>query len=357
MSEKISSFQLYNIMLLSRIFAIVTYAVGIRQAVSGTNAVAVSFLSGVLLLVLSIPAAILIKTGNGKSLLERSHNISRVAEILVGAILLIDCLFFAFMTCARFELLAGSVMFPEKNVMPFVILIVAVSALSAMRGLETIARSGFLFLFPVVASFLFVFLTSLEDFDTLNFTPLFYDSINNLPDMSLYAALRSGELSAIILLYDKTRNQKARNIFIWAGVITVLITITRIIMTGVLGSFEETQLFSMYSLTVHAKLGFIERLDAIITCIWMVCAGVKLAVAFYLCRHILTHIFGAKRDKLYVISSLFVVLLLTFFTSRSVLNFSKIVKSDFVIITGLLAVVVVPIFVIILEKIRRRNYA
>ena len=127
-----------------------------------------------------------------------------------------------------------------------------------------------------------------------------------------------------------------------------------VFLAGVLGRFGSTQLFSMYSLSVLARFGFIERLDAIITCMWLLCAAIKIAITLFLCESLFESMLGKKKKAVYVVVSAALILLGTIPLVSNIAELTWLIRSPVAFVFYFSSVWVIPVTVMICEKIKGR---
>lgn len=351
-TAKITSFQFYTILFLSRIFSLVTYVSSVRGTISTSGEVIAVVLMTVVLLLTAVPMFIFIKQDSCSSILTRASCVSPYLMKIICIVYFLAFLYKGIITASRFELLLGSVMFPETNVLFFVAILLMASAFITFRGIEGLGRSSVIFLIPVLCALSFVFLSLIKDFDNLNFSAVYSQEYFTIADAAVYSVSRTGEIACIAVLQPFIKEHKAKHLFRWIIAISAVIVLTEFMISGVLGGFGENQLFNMYSLSVLADFGFIERMDAIISCIWMICSAVKLSLIFYLCKTLMITFFAKNRTKTYVSICCAVVFVGTVILSGSIINFADVIKSSLTIIFYVLTVVIIPLAVIISEKVK-----
>lgn len=354
LTPKITSFQFYTILFLSRVFAMVTYIAGFREQLSATDEVIMTLIMGVFLLLTAIPTAIFLKQDNKSSIITRASCVSPAFSKILCVIFFIQSLYFGIITSVRFGIFTGSVMFPDINIIFFIFVMLASSSYIAYKGIEALGRSAVIILIPVFIALIFVFATQSKQFDLLNFTSPFSSDIGNMLSSGLYTCARTGELAFVTLLTPYVNNQKNKHLFRWIFAIVITVLVTEILISGVLGNFAGTQLFSMYTMSVLAEFGFIERLDAIITCMWLLCAAVKIAITIFLCETLLSSFFGKRKQILFIAISASVIFLGTIPLSGSLVTLANIARSPVTIILYLISVFFVPIVVMLCEKIKGR---
>ena len=354
LTPKITSFQFFTILFLSRVFAMVTYITSLRTQLTTTDEVIGTLLMGGFLFITAIPTALFLKKDNQSSIITRASVVSETFSKLLCAIYFIDYLYFGIITSVRFGIFTGSVMFPDTNVTFFVIIMLAASAYIAFKGIEALGRSAVIILIPVLFALFFVFSTQIKDFDILNFTSPFTDEITDIFSSGLYTASRTGELAFVTILTPYVKNQKIKHLYTWIFAMIGVIFITEIMISGILGNFGGTQLFNMYSMSVLAEFGFIERMDAIITCMWLLCAGIKISITIFIGETLLTSFFGKRRQILYIAVSAIVIFIGTIPLSNDIISFAALIRSPLTIVFYITNVCLIPIAVMIGEKIKRR---
>ena len=355
LTPEITPFQFYTVLFLSRIFAMVTYIAGVREALTSTDEVIAAIATGIFLAITSLPVVFFLRGDNKSSLITRASCISQPLSKLLCAVYLASAIYFGIITSVRFGIFTGSVMFPDTDVFFFIAMMLAAASYIAVKGIECIGRSSVIILVPVIGVLVFVFATQSENFDLLNFTHPFTDSIKDIAASGFYSASRTGELAFPVLLAPFVKKQKGKHVFLWITAVTTVITVTEIILTGVLGKFGTTQLFSMYSLSVLAQTGFIERLDAIITCIWLLCAAIKISITLFLCRTLLTSLFGKERNILYTLMSAAAIFAGSLPLSDNLISLTGLIRSPLSLIFYLTTVCLIPVTVMLTEKFRRRR--
>ena len=353
---EITAFQFYTILFLSRIFSLVTYISGIRDVLSTSAEILSVVIMSALLCVSVIPTAMLVKKNSGKSILTRAADISPCLEKTVCVVYLSFFIYKGITTAARSELLLGSVMFPGTNVQLFVAVLLVAAAFCALRGIEALGRAGVIFLVPVLFAFGFVFLSLADDFDILNLSAIYTHETSGILDSAVFSASRTNEIAIIPLLLPLVKNHRPKHVFLWTAAVSAIIILTEVMISGVLGGFGENQLFNMYSLSVIARLGFIERTDAIISCIWMICSAVKLALTFFACNILLEAITRKSRPVIHTALCAAAVFTGMMIISLSITNFAVMIKIPLMTVFYVATAVVIPLVIISAERLREKKY-
>ena len=333
----------------------VTYIAGINKELATTDEVIASVITGIFLAVSAIPVMFFLKHDNESGIIKRASCLSETFSKVLCVFYLITALYFGIITAVRFGIFTGSVMFPDTNMAFFIFIMLVASSYIAFKGIESAGRSAVIILIPVLLALIFVFATQSDAFDLLNFTHPFTDRITDVIQSGFYSASRTGELTFIILLTPYVKKIKGRHIFLWITAVTVLIIITEIMLAGVLGRFGATQLFSMYSLSVLAEAGFIERLDAIITCIWLICAALKIAVIIFVSETIFSSLFRKQNRLLFIAVSCTVIFIASIPMISNISGFIALMRSPVHPILFITGISIIPSVVMAGEKLKRRK--
>lgn len=354
---EISSFQFYTVLFLSRVFALVTYIMSIRTQLSSSDRIISALLAGVYMTVTAIPLALLIRQNNTDSVITRAEKISPALGRVMSAVYFVECIYLGVITSVRFGIFTGSVMFPDTNIMFFIFMMLAVSVYTAYRGPEGLGRSAFVMLFPVVLSLLFVFATQGEDADVLNLSVPFSSGTGNVLSTAVFTASRTGELLFVALMPQNVKGQKSRHIFIFILAVTAVMTLSETMMSLVLGNYGATQLYGMYSLSVLADAGFIERLDAIFNCVWLLCAGVKISLTLTVCSKLLEKITKRQSRGVFIGVCAFIIFVCALPLSGNLIGLAGLINAPVTQIFYLAGVVLMPSAVMLLERVRKNEMA
>lgn len=354
---EISSLQFYTVLFLGRVFALVTYIMSMRTELASTDRVISSLLAGLYMLATAIPLAVLIRQNSSSSVLERAEKISPLLGKVLCVVYFAELIYLGVITSVRFGIFTGSVMFPDTNIMFFIFMMLAFSAFTAFRGIEGLGRSAFVMLFPVLLSLIFVFSAQSGRGDILNMTVPLASSAEGIVSTAVFTASRTGELLFIALIPQNVKKQKSSHIFIFILCIAAVMVASELVMSLVLGSYGATQLYGMYSLSVLARLGFIERLDAFFSCVWLLCAGIRCALTLFTCSVLLRFFTKKSRNAVYICLCAVLIFLGALPLSGNLIGLSWLINAPVTQIFYLLGVVVIPLTVMLCERVKKREKA
>lgn len=353
-NHKITPAQLFSALFLSRLFASMTYIAGLDRDLKPGETVIAMLAAAVFLFAASMFDAVFLKNDGGAGIITRANSLKKPFGKVVSLVYFLFFSAYGAVAAARFNLFINTVMFP-KNEMKWLILVVLIGcACVALCGIEAVGRSAVVFTFIVVVSVLFVFSTVMSKFDILNFQGLRSSATTDIIASGFSAAARTAELASIPVITPFVRGKMTKPLFKWTGITAFFITLIATVNSGVLGRFGYEQLFPMYSLTVLAEFGLLERLDAMITAVWILCFIAKMSYFLFVNSYLLSGFIRCKRKYLPFVSAL-IVTAGALGMSGSVDALAKTVKSGVLAVVFTVGTAVIPTVVVIGEKIKGNN--
>lgn len=294
MQMKISYGQLGILLLLGRIFTLMTY-VPLSSGGHGILPAAIA-ISTAIQVALLLPLMVLNRRFEGKNLVQIAAERRPLLGRLVAIIFLIFLLAMGADSCAHFGGFLSGVFFPQSNKLIFAVIFVAVCMYCASRGLQGLARAGL----PIFVLFLgmLVLVGAMSLSSGALHTALPTQDATRLFPAILEDFGRSGELCVAALLMGKIpKNGLKRSLFVYfSGKIIILEVITVLIIT-VLGNYASIVDFPLFSLGSYAGLGGVQRLDAVYLVIWTLIAVVRIALTIALATELLGDIFPKFKCK------------------------------------------------------------
>lgn len=346
MNSKISVFQFYSILLLTRLLTTLTYIPEYTEEITVSDMIFQTLFRFIFGVIISIPVFLLNKKYGGENLN------GGVWGKIKAVIFSIAFFYFAVTTVSRLDLFAGTVVFPETDVKFLLLLVVAFCAYSAYLGLEPIARSAVLFVIPVLLSLAFVFLSLVKKVDLLNLTPLFYNGALPVVKTSLNAVGRTVEYAVIAVSFPFVTGNSRKGFFVWMTAQSFITALIFFFEGTVLGVFNEMQLFPVYTIASMAQFSFFRGLGAIITGVWILCAFLKISLMIFLQSKLISEAFGVKKITVTVITAVLLAAV-CLFISGSVERFHFIDASHIKFILILISVPILAITELIKERAKK----
>ncbi len=350
-SSKISSAQLYFILFVCRVVALFTYMTPETINAETVNSVLLAVFFVMFQFVFAIPVFTVIKKDNSQGIIGTAKQSSDIFAKIISIIYCCAFIYAAGISVSRFELFVSTVMFPGAEISFFIALLLATSLFAVFKGIQSIGRSSAIILFAVGISTVFIILSVIKEFQYTNFLPVLLNGTTPLIQSSFYSATRTMELVSIMIIAPEVTGKLRSGFVKWIISFGTVAAVLFTCIDGILGAYGEEQLFQLYSLTLIAKFSIFERLDDLITGIWVLCTMLKTAFYCLVAAKCIEQGFGKKTTKLFhtgISISVFIVFLLT---SGTVVTFSEIIGSNINSILYIVIAVFIPLAVFISTKI------
>ena len=341
MNSKISAFQFYSILLLSRILITLTYTPKYIEGITASDKIFQTLFRFAFGIIITLPVFLLNKKNENE--LQNKNGIFPKIKALI---------YCAVTTVSRLDLFAGTVMFPETDVKFLILLVIVLCAYGAFLGIEPIARSAVMFVIPVILSLAFIFFSLVKKVDFLNLTPLFYNGVFPVVKTSLNAVGRTVEYAVIAASLPFIKGNSKKGFFIWMAVQTVITAGIFFFEGTVLGEFSNMQLFPVYTIASMAQFSFFRGLGAIITGVWILCAFLKISLLIFLQSKPISEAFGIKKITVTVVSAV-LLSVVCLFISENVSRFNAVDSSLIKFILIMVSVPVLALAELIAKRVKK----
>ena len=351
---KISAFQFYVMLFLSRTLTTVTYISSYTKDVRISDMLVQPIFRIIFGIVIMIPVYLLHKKYENKNLIalanERSQGLSKVLSVFY----VIAFFYFTVVTIARLDVFTGTVVFPETNVNFMIIFVIIFCCYGAYLGFEALGRSSVLSAVLVIPAIVFILCALTDKVDLLNLSPVFYNGVSPVIKTAIDSVGQTIEYVVIAIALPKVTGKVTKGFFIWLFSQTLLMAVLVFFAGAVMGNFASTQLFPFHTLASLAEFAMFDRLDAIFTSVWIMCAFIKTALLIYLQTDILSKAFHKVRKVSFLVIIGIALIIANLFIAGEIERFSIIDDAVIkIIITGV-AVLFIPIIVLIFEG-KERN--
>lgn len=278
--QKIGVLPFCSVLFLSVMSGVLLYIADSPAEPSGTDAVLRPLVFLAVNLAAALPLFRLKKAVGNQSIGEALHARSPVAARVIAAVYALVYTAAALRTAVRFELFAGSEMFPDKRMTCFAVLLAAVCAVLGGADFAATARASLLLAGGVVLAAAGVGVLLLPQVDFLNFTPPFENGFGRFLSDSLSTSLFAAEAGTLPFFFGRVKGNLKRGYRIGAVLVTVLFAGVSFVVFGTLGPFAESRLFPTCTAVTLAKIGLFKRLDSVETAVWVSCVLVKMTLFF-----------------------------------------------------------------------------
>ena len=352
---KISAFQFFTMLFLTRTLTTVTYLSSYTENIRLSDMLIQPIFRIAIGTAIMLPLYFLYKKNIDKNLLDMLSSKSKAFARVVAILYVAFFFYFTVVTIARLDIFAGTVVFPETDLTYILIFAIVLCCYGAFLGLEALGRSSVISIAFVVPALMFIMVTLIKKVDLLNLTPLFYNGVTPVVKVAMDSVGQTVEYAIIATALPRVKGNVKKGFFIWLISQTFLMAVMFFFACAVMGNFASTQLFPFHTLASLAEFSMFSRLDAVFTSVWIMCAFIKAGLLIYLQTDILTMYFGKFKRTTYII----VVGLLTIFAnlliSGQIRWFTLVDNSTIKIILTGVTVVLLPMIVLIFCRKERER--
>lgn len=278
--RKIGVLPFCSVLFLSVMSGVLLYIADNPAEPGGTDAVLRPLVFLAVNLAAALPLFRLKRAVGDRSIGEALRARSPFAARLIAAVYALVYTAAALRTAVRFELFAGSEMFPDKRMTYLAVLLAAVCAVLGGADFSATARASFPMAVGVILAAAGVGLLLVPQVDLLNLTPPFENGVGRFLRDSLSASLFAAEAGTLPFFFGQVKGNLKRGYVVGAVLVTVLFAASSFVVFGTLGPFAESRLFPTCTAVTLAKIGLFKRLDSVESAVWVSCVLVKMTLFF-----------------------------------------------------------------------------
>ena len=353
--SKISTWQFFSLLLVSRLLTALTFMPVSDYGGETTDYIIGSLIGCVLIPIVCLPLYFIYRQPCVGNVVEEAYGSSKVLSKTLCVLYALLFCFSAFSTLMRMSFFSAAVVFPQTDTKFFIFLTVAAVCYGASLGLEPIGRAGSIALALLIASFTLIFITLISKINTLNLTPAFYGGFAPNAKTAWAALSQTTEPAVMAVMLGRVRGNVKKGFWLWAASLPVCVGLLFFFMMSVLGKCALLQLFPVHALAVLSKFGMLERLDVLLTGVWIASAFIKTTFMIYLTGEMLSQAFS-RLDRRIVIAVEGVLLVAGVSLASASLSSAALFCGDVVntVVFGLF-IIVIPCLVIVVGKFRKRR--
>lgn len=350
---KISAFQFFIMLFLSRMLTTVTYISSYTKDIRLSDMLVQTIFRISIGIIIMLPVYLLYKKHSDKNVLdlvrERSTKLSKVLSIIY----ILTFFYFTVTTIARLDLFAGTVVFPETDVDYMLIFVIIFCCYGATLGFEALGRSAVLSAVLVIPAVIFILAALIDKVDLLNLTPVFYNGVMPVLKTAVDSVGQTVEYAIIAIALPRVNGKVKKGFFFWLIAQTLIMAVMFFFATTVMGNYAGTQLFPFHTLASLAEFAMFDRLDAIFTGVWIMCAFIKATLLIWLQADILKKEFP-RLKKVHILVCIGVLAIISNLIIAGGIQRFNIIDSSIIkiILTGITAVLIPLIMLIMCRKER-----
>ena len=351
---KISTSQLFIMLIISRMFSIFTYK-PLKFNIGFGTATAAIIVSAIINILIFVPALMLVKRFRGRNIVDSAalihHNSSKIYSFLI----LITCIFLCTETLAQFEIFMASTIYITWAPVFFIVPTIIVCAYLCRLGVESLARlSGYVF-GGLVLAIVAIAVAAAGKINTVWIEPAIYDDVMGFWEYVANNVFHTTEIIPFLFLASYSKGNLKKGTIFFSVSIAVLFEIVSFLVISTLGNYRETVLFPFYTVSAMGQTTLSERFNAAFITLWVFMAVIKLCVYMFVSAKALRQIKNFKNDTipLIIISALIVIASLFVTEQISYINvmYSIIITGFPVMILG----VAYPLILVFWRRVRERR--
>ena len=344
--RRVSAPQFFSLLFLSVLSTVFMYISSPKIPIAQTETLLRPIVFVVISLVVGLPAYFIYKNNvknAEKGLIVKETKFLKITTSLFGAVYFVGAL----KTILRFDLFASSELFPGSDMSIFLIAIVIVCGVLSTVGLNALCRGSVIFCFIVVSATVFVMVSLVDEFDFLNFTPLFSGGVGQFVTDSFLFAIQATELGAITLFLPQIKGSFKKHYITFVVLSGVAFIGVFAFVIGALGSFADTQLFPTYTAVTLANFGLLERIDALETAIWILCVVVKISFYILITVKCLKKVLVKVSEKILRIAVCVALAVIPAFVSDNIESFGFVSNNILTLVLYAVSVIILPCILLV----------
>ncbi len=270
---KVSTVGFFSVIYLALLSGIFMYMSGSYVKTGTTDTVIRPVFFALIDCVMVIPLFYYVKISEKKDALSFLNENSRVLSVAVSFIYMLSFFACIIRTLSLIDLFYSSSMFFETDMTVFIIGITAICCAIASFGISALSRGSNIFsVFVIIGIIIVICVSVVKRLDFLNFTPVFRGGFVKFLKDTVNYAFFPAELSGLLLFVSDIEGNVKKGYFWWLFAAVITTVLISFCVVGTLGGFSDIQLFPFYKLSTIVGVGVVERLDAVASSSWMLCA-------------------------------------------------------------------------------------
>ena len=130
--------------------------------------------------------------------------------------------------------------------------------------------------------------------DINNLSPIFYDGARPILTVAWSVVIRTTEPVAISVMLPRVTGNVKKSVIIWTSFFAIFVSVLFFILFTTSGDSALLNMFPVHSMAMLSEFGLIERLDVLLTGVWIISAFIKIAFVIYIVNDILQRSFQLK---------------------------------------------------------------
>ncbi len=248
-------------------------------------------------------------------------------------------------------------LFPETDIMLFAIFTIIICMYTVKKGIEVIARAGFILTIIAIIVSIFITIVTIKDIQLSNFLPFFQVNLKEfVQGTNLMISIPFGEIVVFLMIFPYVNdiNEVKKSSF-WGLIIGGIFFLSVIFRnTSILGNIESIHVLSSYQVARMINIGeVIERTEVLVAVVLLFNLFLKICIFYYATVLAMAQFFKLRSYKPLVIpvGVISVIISMTMYSATVDQVYSSSIYSVFVIPF----VIIFPVISLIIAEIRKLN--
>ena len=280
-TTKISAFQFYFMLFLSRIIVSITISSQTLGERNFLDSIFSSLLLFAVLLLFVLPLFSLNKRYPDQSLPAIAE--MRMGGFGFGVSALYGVYFFILNTfsLSMFLALLLNTMDPAASKWSIAIILAAIALYGAVKGIETISRASICIFVLFALGMAAIFIALAPNITLRYLEPPFYNGLDDTLRGFFVFAARCTSLAEFAVLMPFVEGRKKLGFAVFNGGVTAFLSILLFFMVSCLGEYAYLQIFPAYTLAAMSEIAGVQRLDALFIGLCMMTLVIRMACGLF----------------------------------------------------------------------------
>lgn len=279
-TAKISCGQLQTLLLICRIFTLMTFVPLISDGYSFSARLIAAVISTLIQAVVIVPIILLNKAYHGKTVTSIIAEKSRFWGYAASAAYLVFFLAYSTLAVLNFSRFLRQRFFPEENSILMLFILLAVCVYCAHCGIEGLARSSLIVLAIFLIMLVIISVSSAADFDMVNFYTYGYE--NNLFSAVIEDIARNSEITAAAFLIKNLKSRCKCGLFGLLASKLALIELVTMLIICVLGDYARLTDYPFMSVGSFSGTNLFQRNDALYLIVWTITSVIAISLFIHI---------------------------------------------------------------------------
>lgn len=293
----IDSKQIVMLMVMFRIFNLLTFAPQMGSLENTASAMIALPVSHLLLALILLPAALLLNRYKECNIVDCALQLNKITGKVLAVLLFLYTAFVAANTISNFEFLLTSVIYPQTSPIFFILTFTAVCAYGAFMGLEPVTRVNTFVFFLSLAALVFISIAVLPSVNFVYLQNPMYEGAAAVAKQAVKHCFANFDVVIWLLLAPDLKGNINKSFIYWAILSFIAVEYMVTLLTVGLGDYAKSQMFPFFSLAVIAEMSIFQRLDSLHITLWTFIAFVKVSVYLYLTSQCLGYLLPKRLKK------------------------------------------------------------